>query len=65
MQLENLTTKFLGRKVLYYPKIDSTQLEAWRQIKNNTIKSGTIILADLQIEGKRNSWKKMVHRRRK
>ncbi len=64
MQLKNLTTKFLGRNISYYKEIDSTQLEVWRRIEKNTIKNGTIILADRQTSGRRNSWKKMVYRRR-
>ena len=52
MQLENLTTKFLGRNIIYYPEIDSTQLEVWRQAEKGTIQTGTIIMADKQTKGK-------------
>lgn len=52
MQLENLTTKFLGRNIIYYPEIDSTQLEVWRQVEKGTIQNGTIIMADRQTKGK-------------
>lgn len=62
MQLENLKTKFLGRNVIYYKEIDSTQLEAWRQVEKGKIENGTIILADRQTNGKRNAWEKMVYR---
>lgn len=62
MQLENLTTKFLGRNVIYYEEIDSTQCEVWRQVEKEMIKNGTIILADTQTKGKRNAWQKMVHK---
>ena len=62
MQLENLTTKFLGRNVIYYEEIDSTQSEVWRLVEKNMIKNGTIILADIQTKGRRNAWQKMVHR---
>jgi hypothetical protein len=62
MELQNLNTKFLGRKVIYYKEIDSTQLEVWRKIEKNTIENGTIILADIQTNGKRNTWKKMAYR---
>ena len=65
MQLPNLTTQFLGRKVFYYPEIDSTQLEVWRRVEQKTIQKGTIIMADKQTEGKRNTWKEMVYRREK
>lgn len=52
MQLENLKTNFLGRNVIYYPKIDSTQSEILRRIEKHQIENGTIIVADLQTEGK-------------
>lgn len=52
MTLENLHTKFLGREVIHYQEIDSTQLEAWRRIEKNEINNGTIILADRQTNGK-------------
>lgn len=65
MQLDNLTTKILGRNIIYYEKIDSTQLEMWRRIEKNTIKNGSIIIAEIQTNGKRNTWKNMVYRRKK
>lgn len=52
MQLKNLTTNFLGKTILYYPEIDSTQLEVWRQVEKGIISNGTIILADKQTNGK-------------
>lgn len=61
MQLENLNTQFLGKNVIYYEEIDSTQLEVWRQVEKDTISNGTIILADRQTKGKRNTWKKMAY----
>lgn len=65
MQLENLNTKFLGQNISHYKIIDSTQLEVWRRIKKNSIENGTIILADIQTNGKRNTWKEMVYRPKK
>ena len=62
MSLENLKTKFLGRNIIYYEEIDSTQLEVWRQIEENIIPNGTIVMADKQTKGKRNTWQKMVYR---
>ncbi|MCI8759790.1 MAG: hypothetical protein HFJ34_01460 [Clostridia bacterium] len=56
MQLRNLTTKIIGKKVIFYEQIDSTQLEVWRRIEKNNIQNGTIILADKQTNGKRNTW---------
>lgn len=51
MQLQNLTTKFLGRHITHYNEIDSTQSEAWRRIEEGTIKSGELIMADIQTKG--------------
>lgn len=62
MQLQNLNTNFLGKNVIYYPKIDSTQLEIWRRVENRTIENGTIVIADVQTNGKRNTWKSLVHK---
>ena len=52
MQLENLRTKFLGRNSIFYNKIDSTQNEIWRLIESKTIKNKTLIMADIQTNGK-------------
>ena len=52
MQLENLKTKFLGRNSIFYSKIDSTQNEIWRLIESKTIKNKTLIMADIQTNGK-------------
>lgn len=50
--LGRLTTKFLGRNVIYYPEIDSTQLEVWRRLEEGNIENGTIIMAEKQTKGK-------------
>lgn len=65
MNLNNIDTKILGKNIIHYKTIDSTQLEAWRRIEQRNIENGTIIIADMQSDGKRNSWKKMVHDRKK
>lgn len=52
MKLINLKTEILGQKVIYYNKIDSTQDEMWRQMQNNNLENGTIIIADIQTNGK-------------
>ena len=62
MKLENLNTKFLGRNVTYLKQVDSTQLEIIRNIENNTIKNGSLILADIQTNGQRYPWKALVYR---
>ncbi len=51
MQLSNLNTQFLGRNIIHYTSIDSTQLELWRRVKQNA-ESGLIIVADEQTQGK-------------
>lgn len=50
MKLKNLKTNFLGRNVIYYKKIDSTQKEIYRRIDKNNIKNGTVIFADIQTD---------------
>lgn len=52
MQSKNLKTKFLGRNLIYHNKIDSTQSEIWRLIKKDEIINGTVVLADIQTDGK-------------
>lgn len=51
MQLQNLKTNFLGRNVIYYKKIDSTQNEIWRLIEGNKVPNGTLIFTDIQTMG--------------
>ena len=65
MKLKQLTTKFLGRNIEIFKQIDSTQLEILRRIENKTIKNGEIVLAEKQTKGIRNTWKKVVYRRKK
>ena len=52
MKLDKLNTKFIGKNIEHFKVIDSTQSEIWRRIKNNNIKNGTIIMADIQTLGK-------------
>ena len=49
----------------FFEKIDSTQSEILRRIEKNTIENGKVIIADIQTNGIRNTWEKMVHRRSK
>ncbi len=51
MKLKNLKNNFLGKNNFYYEKIDSTQKEIWRRIENNTIKNGTLVMAEIQNSG--------------
>lgn len=52
MQLKKLQTNFLGRNVIYYKEIDSTQSEIWRLIQTKTAPNGTLVFADIQTKGK-------------
>ena len=52
MQLKNLKTKFLGINSIYYKEIDSTQSEILRLIENKEAKNGTLVMADIQTNGK-------------
>ena len=56
MNLQNLKTNYLGRNVIFYEKINSTQSEIWKKIENNTIKNGEVIVAKKQTKGIRNAW---------
>ena len=52
MKLKKLKTKYLGRNVIYYKSIDSTQNEIFRLIKNGNITNGILVIADIQTNGK-------------
>lgn len=52
MQSKKLKTKFLGRNIIYYKEIDSTQSEIWRLIQNKTTPNGTLVIAEIQTKGK-------------
>ncbi len=47
-----LTTKVLGREIFFYHEIDSTQSEIWRRIENGSIINGSVVIADIQTQGK-------------
>lgn len=51
MNLENLKTNYLGKMISFYEKIDSTQKEIWRKIKSESIKTGELIIAEIQTNG--------------
>ena len=52
MGFKKLETKFLGRKIIYHKKIDSTQSEIFIIIEKGKIKNGTVVIADIQTNGK-------------
>lgn len=49
--IKNAKTKYLGKHIMYFEEIDSTQEEAKRQLKKGNLPSGTIVLADWQTAG--------------
>ena len=50
LKLKGLKTKELGRKIIYYKEIDSTQNEIWRQYEQGA-PNGLLIMADTQTKG--------------
>jgi len=48
----NINTKYIGKKIIHFHEIDSTQKEAERRIKNKVAENGEIIIADNQTQGK-------------
>ena len=52
MKLKNLKTNFLGRNVIFYQEIDSTQTQIWRLVENESIKNGSLVMANIQTSGK-------------
>ena len=44
-------TKYLGKNVIYYEELESTQKLAKKLLKENKIKNGTIIITDNQTSG--------------
>lgn len=57
-KIENLNTKFLGKRIDYYECIDSTHIFA-KQMNDTDIENGMIIIAENQLAGIRNTWQKM------
>ena len=51
-KLEGLKTNYLGRDFYFFNTIDSTQTEVWRRIDEKKITNGTIIMSDIQTQGK-------------
>ena len=54
--------KLLGTKIDFFEKIDSTQLEILRRIEKKEIQDREMVVADIQTNGIRNTWKKMVYK---
>lgn len=49
--VKQFDTDVIGKMVIHYEKIDSTQKEVWRRIEENNIENGTVIIADIQTDG--------------
>ncbi len=48
----NLKTRTLGRSIEYYQRLESTNLEAFELIDEDDPADGTVVITDLQIQGK-------------
>ena len=55
MKLKNLKTNYLGKRLIYFEIIDSTQSEILRRLKNNNIQNGTLVIANIQTKAVRNT----------
>ena len=62
IEIKNDMNYIIGKEVLLYNKIDSTQEEAKRIIKK--VKDGTVIIANNQTNGQGNTWQKNGIRRK-
>lgn len=51
-ELKNIDTNYIGKNIIYFKEIDSTQEEARRLIEKNNAINGTIIIADAQTSGR-------------
>lgn len=49
-KIERAKTKYIGKNIIYFKEIDSTQIYAKRNINNN-LTNGTIIITDNQLSG--------------
>ncbi len=48
----NLKTIKIGKKIEYYPRTDSTNIDAWELINSEEIINGTVVVTDNQLQGK-------------
>ncbi len=46
-----MNNALIGNKIFYYKQLDSTQKEIWRQVQDNSIENGSVIVADVQTAG--------------
>ncbi len=47
----NLKTKYLGKEILQFKEIDSTQKELWRRIESGNASNGCLVIAEKQTAG--------------
>lgn len=52
---KNIVTKYIGRNIIYYETINSTQDKAKELAKENA-QNGSIVMVDEQTKGRRNTW---------
>ena len=52
MQFKNLNTKLIGKTIIFYETIDSTQLEVLRRIEKSQIENGSIVITNKQTKGR-------------
>lgn len=50
-KIKQVNTKIIGKEVIYYDSLESTQKEAKRLIKENSITNGTVIISSNQTKG--------------
>lgn len=50
MNLENLNTEFLGKKIYYFPEMESTQIYA-KSLNESDSPNGTVVITDSQTNG--------------
>jgi len=50
-KIKNANTKILGKNVIYYDEISSTQ-DIIRNLAEKHVENGTIVIADNQVDGK-------------
>lgn len=51
-KIRNANTRYLGKNILFFEEIDSTQEEAKRRLQNGEEPNGTLIITDFQTNGK-------------
>jgi len=50
-KIKNARTSYIGKDIVYFEEIDSTQEEARRRLQEGSVQNGTIFIADWQSNG--------------